>query len=93
LPGKKSTSVSLHFFCFSLSLFCYSEWVTSAKKPIYKIKKLIREYFDMEEEEEKRIYSKYFDNTYKSSLKIVMELIDSHWEIKSIHFKKNKKAR
>ena len=45
-----------------------------------------------EEEDNKLVYGKYFDNEYKSSLKVVMESVQEHWEIKSIHFKKNKKA-
>ncbi len=43
-------------------------------------------------EKGKFIYSKYFDTKYKSFLRIVTEIVNNHEEIKSIHFKKNKKA-
>ena len=32
----------------SLTPYCYDWWITSAKKHIYKIKKLIRDYYDLE---------------------------------------------
>lgn len=46
----------------------------------------------IEKEEGKKVYSKYFDTEYKSSLRVVMEFVKDHWEIKSMHFQKNKKA-
>ncbi len=42
--------------------------------------------------ETKYIYSKHFGSELKSSIRIVTEMIDSHQEVKSIHFQKNKKA-
>lgn len=36
------------------------------------------------------IYSKHFNARYKANIRIVIESVSNHFEIKSIHFHKNK---
>lgn len=52
----------------------------------------IRRHDSCIEEDNKIIYSRYFATEYKSFLRIVTEIIDNTTQIKSIHYKKNKKA-
>lgn len=47
---------------------------------------------EFQEDYKKYIYTKHFGKEMKSSIRIVTEIIESHQEIKSIHYKKNKKA-
>lgn len=44
-----------------------------------------------QEDEVKRIYAKYFDKYPNFLIRIVVEVIENHLEVKSIHFKKTKK--
>jgi hypothetical protein len=59
---------------------------------IEKIEITILEFDSLTQKKDSFIYSKYFDTEYKSFLRVVTEKIYNHEEIKSIHFKKNKKA-
>ena len=56
------------------------------------IEEVVQMYDSVSCKNEKYIYNKGYGTEIKSIIRIISEKINTHQEIKSIHFKKNKKA-
>ncbi len=52
---------------------------------------VLQKYDSLIKEEYKTIYTKHFEQYFKSSLRVVIEFVDGVLQVKSIHFQKTKK--
>ena len=59
---------------------------------IHHVAEIIQTYDYIAVDDEKIIYDKGYGADIKALIRIVTEVVDDHQEVKSIHFKKNKKA-